>query len=304
MDEMDMFLSADADNTDQALKMAGNFSLSPRVNRAPPPLAQAPEPTRPTPEPPLVFNLVTSDKHGGYAMVFSHKRIEHLRRVLQDSGILDLVIDDVCELVLAGSSRTQDPEEQITRQAFHTAMSGTLRWKPHVPLEGRTSMTGLLDAIFACFDREGNSKASVTEVACGITVFCQGKKSDKLEHSFELLDQKKRGKLSRREMTKYFQSFLTVLLGISVCPCLAYDASVDALQTLGGDRVDRTPTNVARAAKAGAEWATSLIFRETQKPSNAFLTFDDFAAWYTSKGHISIPWLELIDLRKWVLQSS
>ena len=299
-----MFLSADTDQADQALKMAGNFSLSPRAPRAPAPVAKAPEPTRSTPEPPLVFNLVTSDKHGGYGMVFSHRRIEHLRRVLQDSGILDLIIDDVCRVVLAGASGTPDPDAQITRQAFHTTMGGTLRWKPKVPLEGRTSMTGLLDAIFACFDREGNSMANVTEVACGITIFCQGKKSDKLEHSFELLDQKKRGKLSKKDMTKYFQSFLTVLLGISVCPCLAYDPSVDALQTLGGERVDRTPTNVACAATAGAEWAASLIFRETHKPSNSFLTFDDFAAWYTSKGHISIPWLELIDLRKWVLQSS
>jgi hypothetical protein len=31
------------------------------------------------------------------------------------------------------------------------------------------------------------------------------------------------------------------------------------------------------------------------------LNFDDFADWYTTKGYSCIPWLELLDLRKWVI---
>jgi hypothetical protein len=296
MDEMDMFLSADTDQTDRALKMAGSFSLSPKHARR-----QGPVVTKPSLEPPLKFHLVTSDKSEGYHMMFSHRRIGHLRRLLQESGLITLTVEQVCHVVLAGASDNGESEPRLPKQQFDSAMGTILRRKPNVSTETANSMIALLDSLYACFDREGNTKPSATEVACGISIFCQGKKSDKLEHAFELLDQKHRGKLSKREMNKYFQSFLTVLLGIAICPCLESDPDIDSLQTFRGEQVERSPTTVARAAKAGAEWATSLIFRELQKSNNSFVTFDDFAAWYTTRGHGNMPWLELIDLRKWVL---
>ncbi|GKY99745.1 hypothetical protein MPSEU_000928400 [Mayamaea pseudoterrestris] len=297
MDEMDMFLSADTDQTDRVLKMAGSFSLSPKNVRRP-----EPEMSRPAPEPPLKFHLVTADSHGGYNMIFSQRQINHLRRVLQESGLLDVTIEQVCRVVLARASGARDADPRISQQHYDSAMISMLKWKSNASTETKRSMIGMLEEVFACFIGDGNLDPSAAEVACGITVFCQGKKSDKLEHAFELLDQKRRGKLSKKELVRYFQSFLTVLLGISVCSCLDSDLTTDSLQTLRGAKVEQSPSAVARAAKTGAEWTANLIFQELQKATSALLSFDDFASWYTTKGHVSMPWLELIDLRKWVLQ--
>lgn len=299
MDDMDIFLSSDAEHTDQALKIASSFSVSPKHSKRQTPI---PAMARFNSQPPLKVHIVTSDKSDGYNIIFSCRRLAHLRRVLQESGLLDYGAESICVGIVSRASDSRDLGPRISKHGFDAAMSSFLKWKASESSEEKRCMTGLFNALFACFDREASSKPSGLEVACGLSIFCQGKKSDKLEYAFDFLDQKKRGKLSKKEMNKYFHSFLTVLFGISVCPTLESDSSVDSLQTYNGDLVDRSPASVARAAKAGAEYATSLIFRELEKPSNSFVTFDEFAAWYTSKGHSSIPWLELIDLRKWVLQ--
>jgi Ca2+-binding EF-hand superfamily protein len=254
-------------------------------------------------EPPLKFQLATSEKHGGYHMTFSHARIAHLRRVLSDSRLVNLNVEEACQALLAKSTepRTADAEPHITKKNFDSAIKGILRWNIKASADVKLAMHCLMDVIFACCDREGLGRPNVAELACGLTVFCQGKKSDKLEYAFELMDKKKRGKLSKKEMNKYLQSFLTVLLSISICPELESDPATDALSTLSGEPVDRSNAAVIRAVKSGAEWTTALIFREMEKQTNSFMTFDDFATWYTAKGCASIPWLELIDLRKWVV---
>ena len=57
---------------------------------------------------------------------------------------------------------------------------------------------------------------------------------------------------------------------------------------------------------AGSSWAASQVFNsrfgeDFLKNDDKKITFDEFAAWYTKGGYTSIPWLELLDLRKWVL---
>ena len=48
---------------------------------------------------------------------------------------------------------------------------------------------------------------------------------------------------------------------------------------------------------SGASWATDQILSDR----NASISFDDFAQWYSDGGYNVISWLELLDLRKWVL---
>jgi hypothetical protein len=65
-------------------------------------------------------------------------------------------------------------------------------------------------------------------------------------------------------------------------------------------------TNVAamiRAADAGSSWAAVQAFKGCYAGRTELdqLNFDDFADWYTTKGYSCIPWLELLDLRKWVI---
>ena len=76
------------------------------------------------------------------------------------------------------------------------------------------------------------------------------------------------------------------------------DPAEDVIQYMNNGKPCDHPNVAARAADAGSAWAAGQAFKASAGES---LNFDDFADWYTSKGYSSIPWLELLDLRKWVV---
>jgi Ca2+-binding EF-hand superfamily protein len=228
----------------------------------------------------------------------SQSRIRHFRRLLEISGLCHLEAETACNEIL-GKSRSK-----LSKADFLTAMQTLMnRNKPKLDVAAERALTDMLSGIYAAFDRDGKGQASAIEVACGFTVLCRGKKSDKLEFAFEVLDKNKKGRLSRTDMTSYLQSFLTVLLSVAFSPALESDASDDSVGTLKGAPLERSNTTLHKAVKGGAEWASSLAFKDfdKSKKKGSAMSFDDFAEWYTSVGFGSIPWLELLDLQKWAL---
>ena len=119
--------------------------------------------------------------------------------------------------------------------------------------------------------------------------------------NWDLTDDDKDGRLSRRGLWKYLRSFLTVLMSIS---------SASANMTEG---------HIYSAIDSASTWATAQVFgaeqdkglgsnnhnsggiNDVNSGSKRSVCFDDFAEWYTQGGYGSIPWLELLDLKKWVL---
>jgi len=221
----------------------------------------------------------------------SQARIRHFRRILEASGLHEVDSEKACNEILAKG------RSKITRIEFDAALRNMLPAKNHDRSNDRL-IADIFAGIFAAFDRKGTGEANALEVACGFTVLCRGKKSDKLEFAFEVLEKNKRGKLSQSDMASYLQSFLSVLLSIAFSPALDNDPVDDSLATMNGDRCDRSTKTLIRGVKAGAEWAASLAFRDRQAPT---MSFDDFADWYTGVGYSSIPWLELLDLQKWAM---
>ena len=236
----------------------------------------------------------------------STTRIAHLRRIIIESGFHTLAAETVCNAILSKASRSK-----ISKQSFDLALKSLipgLSGKKR-PSEDMKTFSSLLSEVFAAFDPGNTGRARAIEVACGFTVLCRGKKSDKLEFAFEVLDRNKKGRLSKIDTANYLQSFLTVLLSVAISPLLDSDRSDDTLTTIkGGGHCELSPKILSRAVKAGAEWASELAFSSLRdhNPNDAAgtaMTFDDFAAWYTTAGYSSIPWLELLDLHKWVLAS-
>jgi Ca2+-binding EF-hand superfamily protein len=301
-----------APSTDRELDSGGfrlnkSFSFSPR-SRAPsqdpftnPPLTPSSHGS------PLKFHLITRDSHGGYRVSCSRSRINVFRQVLEFCGLQNSTVEDACNAFLSKASRQgkADGEPKISKEGFHAALKLVSSWRPKSQVENQRILTGLFDSIFAAFDRDGSGKPSVIDVACGLTVLCQGKKSDKLEFAFEVLDKNKRGLLSKQDMSKYLQSFLTVLMSISLTPALSQNSSSDSLSTMDGALCEVSVPSLQRAVAAGADWAAEQAFREFDggRKKNGSMSFDDFAEWYTNRGFGSIPWLELIDLRKWSANS-
>jgi len=321
LDEMDYFLMQPSSDKENDGIPANAFSRSPPQNRDSGHTASNESKAAGNS---LKFNLVTNENHGGYMVSISQTRVRHFKQILTESGLCRIDAETACKQILSKASRNgknqtkskllkknhqMGAEEEmltLTRDDFDSAMCTILAGGDGKSSMGATTqrvLSDLLGCIFDAFDRLQAGAPNAVEVACGFTVLCKGKKSDKLEYAFELLDADRDGKLSRREMSNYLRSFLTALLSISNATCLENDESNDHMTTLNGTRCDRRNSTVGRAVDAGSKWAADQSFKASYKArrGSESSTFDDFAEWYTSVGYSSIPWLELLDLRKWVL---
>jgi Ca2+-binding EF-hand superfamily protein len=304
IDEMDMILmqpSTDKDGDEiRSPKLSKSFSFSPQEDELDVPERRGN---------PLKFQLITNEEHGGYTLSLSQTRIHHFRQILEQSGFHGLDAETACNEILRASTSRKKGETTITRRAFDSAMDRLLPSKNKGSVKEQRDLDTVLKGIFDSFDHEGKGEPSAIQVACGFTVLCKGKKSDKLEFAFEVLDKKKRGQLSEGDMANYLRSFLTVLLSISFSTFLDNDPMEDTLSTMKGHRCERSADAIARAVEKGAEWASSVAFKgfeeakrvQSSPGSETSMTFDDFADWYTTAGYRTIPWLELLDLRKWVI---
>jgi hypothetical protein len=304
IDEMDMILmqpSTDKDGDElRSPKLSKSFSFSPQEDELNVPERRGN---------PLKFQLITNEEHGGYTLSLSQTRIHHFRQILEQSGFHGLDAETACNEILRASASRKKGEATITRRAFDSAMDRLLPSKNKGSVKEQRDLDTVLKGIFDSFDHEGKGEPSAIQVACGFTVLCKGKKSDKLEFAFEVLDKQKRGQLSESDMANYLRSFLTVLLSISFSTFLDTDPLEDTLSTMKGHRCEGSADAIARAVEKGAEWASSVAFKgfeeskrvATSPGSQTSMTFDDFADWYTTAGYRTIPWLELLDLRKWVI---
>jgi len=194
----------------------------------------------------------------------------------------------------------------LEKDDFDSAMRGILasgKGSSEMSVDTQRVLSDILAYIFNSFDRSNSGKPNALEIACGFTVLCNGKKSDKLEHAFEVLDKNRVGKLPRSEMQNYLRSFLTVLLCVTCSNYLQRDVDEDKMVFMDGSPCEMDPSTVSKAAEVGSEWAASQAFKGcfSGRAEEDMLNFDDFADWYTRKGYSCIPWLELLDLRKWVI---
>jgi Ca2+-binding EF-hand superfamily protein len=311
IDEMDIMLmqapSQDKEN-------GGNRTSLPLMS----PNSRVPHQSNARPDNSFKFHLITYEEHGGYRLSVSQRRVSHLGHILTECGLYQIDAEEASRSILSRATpskptrgRPGNNEDLIlTKDGFDSAMRHVIslgRGKANMTLDTQRVLSDLLTWIFNAFDRSDTGKASATEMACGLMVLCAGKKSDKLEYGFELLDSNRDGKLSRRQMSNYLKSFLTVLLSVTSAPCLDSDPTDDSFSYLNGGPCDRESSTIARASYRGSDWATGEAFEAAASKAGddgKAMSFDSFAEWYTSVGYTSIPWLELLDLRKWVFTSS
>ncbi len=243
----------------------------------------------------LKFQLFTNESNA-YTISISPQRVQLLRHLVIKSNLCNITIKTACEKILEG-----DNAKQITRDRFNSAMNSIVGEK----MKTQNALQDIFAAIFNAFDFNKLGKADATELACGLTVLCGGRKSDKLEYAFELLDKKKRGLVSRFQMVRYLQSFLLVLLNISSCTIGTTKAENILIDSEGRDATGSMA--LAKVICGASSWATEEIFKATPdykkeiKEGTEHIDFDNFADWYTKGGYNRIAWLELLDLKKWVL---
>eukprot|EP00941_MAST-03F_sp_MAST-3F-sp1_P002801 g2801.t1 len=148
-------------------------------------------------------------------------------------------------------------------------------------IDERRFLSEALSTVFYAFDRNNDDKVSCSEFMTGFSLLTSGDKSSKLARAFELMDSDNNGKLMRSEVYSYLRSFLTMLCALN-------------------RRCNETPRDILdQMIDVATGEATELIFTEAVGDKASYISFEEFAAWYNHGGFQRVPWLELLDLRKW-----
>jgi Ca2+-binding EF-hand superfamily protein len=303
-DEMDFLLmqqsSPDQDKDDAELsKLVKSFPYSPK------PSPKAIHPPRTQDSLALKFHIVIDDNQEGYIFSVSQKRISHLRHVLMESGLYRVDCEKASKEILAQSYREAKSNGRsssyvLTKDGFDSAMRKVIVSSRTMSVDTQRTLSHLLNEIFFAFNYDEMGNADAFDIACGFTLLCRGKKSDKLEFAFETLDRENGGYLKRSDLTRYLRSFLSVLVKLASANSLDSDFIDDGMTKINGDKCDSSNTAMSKAVDMGCEWATVQVM-EGGRGVRDTITFDDFAEWYTRVGHSNIPWVELLDLNKWII---
>ena len=240
----------------------------------------------------LKFHLFSNEHHRGYIISIRPTEVSQLNRIVTETSLCQADASTVCNFILSESksNRSKNPRT-LSKRAFHAAMTKVCQQINQKVMAKSTKqeLSKFLDRLYYSFDRPKKGSVQALEIACGITVLCGGRKSDKLEHVFDLFDEDKDSHLSQKEVSQFIRSFLVVLMSIS-----------SSISLLDGSPCSNNDSDLVKAIEAGSDWASTQVF-EALKPKANKVCFDDFADWYTKGGYNSIPWLELLDLNKWVL---
>ena len=240
----------------------------------------------------LKFHLFSNEHHRGYIISIRPTEVSQLNRIVTETSLCQADASTVCNFILSESKSNRSKNTRtLSKRAFHAAMTKVCQQinQKVIAKSTKQELSTFLDRLYCSFDRPKKGSVQALEIACGITVLCGGRKSDKLEHVFDLFDEDKDSHLSQKEVTQFIRSFLVVLMSIS-----------SSITLLDGSACSNDDSTLVRAIEAGSEWASTQVF-EALRPSSDKVCFDDFADWYTKGGYNSIPWLELLDLNKWVL---
>lgn len=244
----------------------------------------------------LKFNLLTHDQFGGYIISISQNQVQLLHRIVTKTGLYLIDASTICKFILYDTKSRR--QVNLTSKSFQSAMKRVFDYAfksspSPVSSSIEDELSDFTTKLFISLDNQKTGKINAVSVACGFSVLCGGRKSDKLEYVFELLDEDKDTLVSKQDINRFISSFLVMLLSVS-----------SSFTHLYGDGVcSNDAVAITRAIEAGSDWATTQVFDALQSPSGR-ISFDDFADWYTKGGYQSIPWLELLDLRKWVLSEA
>jgi Ca2+-binding EF-hand superfamily protein len=134
-----------------------------------------------------------------------------------------------------------------------------------------------LSSIYFSYDDDGENRASFASLAAGLCVLCHGSKSTKLSACFHLFDSDGDGYLTPQEIEEFLGSFLRILLACS------FSTASQRQYGQTSALVNATCELIAEDICQGSE-----------------VDFQRFGDWYNDGGYKVIPWIELIDLSKWV----
>ena len=231
-------------------------------------------------------------------VTISEDNLHALRELVQRTHLMQLSASDVCKLLLQGGFMRpiQNGKELLVlrKEDFRRVIRSVIPGHAYSQLSTveRDLFMEFFEEFFAWFQESksglNQDEVDLKEFAVGFCFFCAGNKSTKLSTGFELLDNKHRGYLTEDQLLRYLQSYLTMLVGMSLL------RPVNKLPRRLSTEKRKT---MRTAIENGAKWTLGHFLRASGKTKNEY-TFENFASWYSDGGFNTAPWLELLDLNK------
>ena len=234
----------------------------------------------------------------------SEDNLYALRHFVHRTGLMHCPAPEICKRLLRMANRRVFGDEALLTLQRDTWLNsvdkllGRDAWAQLDTTE-RAAFTGCLADIFACYEGSKSflrsDEVDLQEFSVGFCFFCAGNKSTKLATGFEMLDDKRKSSLSQEELLRYLNSYLTMLVAMSLLKPITQRNSSTKMS-------DEKRRKLRQAIECGSRWTLSHFVKhlgdndfEARKDS---YSFEKFASWYSSGGYEIAPWLELLDLSK------
>jgi len=226
------------------------------------------------------YSFILMDSTGEpspFTLSITDADVASIRSLVTKTGLFDQAPSAVSGPLLEAA-----PDGILSKSAFDRCVR---RLIPSSSLlkDEQNAFTVLLSSIFYNFEAGDEEQgADALELAVGMAVLCNGDKSSKLRYGWHILDQDHDGCLDQAELMFFLRSFLRMLIALSF------------------QSIDLELLEAKQHATGMASWLSRVIVDTFSRAGDDLVTFDDFAEWYL-EGHQVAPWLELLDLSKWVL---
>ena len=168
-------------------------------------------------------------------------------------GLIGRDVNDIFELF----AQFTDFDGTISRDSFQMCFGQLV--DPFQSDAGQLSER--VARLYDVFDTNGDGMVDFTELACGLSVLCDGSRDDKARAAFALYDIDGDGVISLEEMTRYLTSVFRVL----------YELQPGTRESMG----DASPEDLAYVTAQQA-------FEDADANHDGVLSWDEFQAWYTS----------------------
>ena len=259
---------------------------------------------RPGLQPDLLFTFPLGNRR---SLVVLKDDAAYVRGVVELLGLLSLKPDDLWTSLSAAVQKRRKPSAKgesavyVSDRIFVQSMleicpkPSRKRSAPGDSQDGLNApQEEVLSNFFQCFDIDQCDSVAIDELMGGLTMLCGGKKSQKLSFAFSIFDTrprvagKKRGmsSLSGEDLFLFLRSILIVTF--STCR-----QSLDLSDELVGKCIADTANMICN----------DVMRHQWEAKRSDRVDFDEFGQWYNDGGFERAPWLELLDLRKWVLLS-
>jgi hypothetical protein len=254
------------------------------------------------PSPEVLFTFPLANRR---SLIVLREDAEYVRGVVEQLGLLSKQPGELWIALLQSVERrrnrpvAQELAVYVNRETFVLSMQDICsndtrkRPAPGSSVHNGSANGEILSNFFQCFDVDQRDSVALDELMGGLMLLCGGKKSAKLAFAFTIFDtrpgihqhaKKVPHSLSGEDLFLFLRSVLIVTF--ATCR-QSLDMTDDMVGRFITDTANRLCNDVMKH-----QWETKHMDR---------INFDEFGQWYNDGGFERAPWLELLDLNKWVL---